>query len=139
MGVVAQTTQPIERVRGLVSLLRDQRPTTKVRFRDTVCRPTKARQETLRELLKMVEAVVVVGGRNSNNTRLLAQTAEAAGIPARHVERAEEVKAAWFEGMKSVGVTGGTSTLPETVQAVYRRLLGIAAARETAHIASPAH
>ena len=125
-GVVSQTTQPIERARRLVVALRDSRPNSRVRFRDTVCRPTKERQEALRKLMGEVEVVIVVGGRNSNNTRELVETVRAVGLPAYHIERAEELRWEWFEGIEHAGITGGTSTLPETVAQVRRCLMEMA-------------
>jgi len=129
-GVVSQTTQPIERVQRLVVALRACRPNSRVRFRDTVCRPTKERQAALRKLIGEVEIVIVVGGRNSNNTRELVETVRAAGLPAHHIERAEELRREWFQGIEHTGITGGTSTLPETVAEVRRRLLEMTADRE---------
>jgi 4-hydroxy-3-methylbut-2-en-1-yl diphosphate reductase len=117
-GVVAQTTQPIDRVRRLVDELRASRPEAVVHFRDTVCQPTKDRQESLRALLSEVDAVVVVGGKNSNNTLQLLSTCRKTGTPSFHIERVEELTPSWFKGFETVGVTAGTSTLRETVEAV---------------------
>ena len=117
-GVVAQTTQPIDRVRRLVDELKTNRPEAVVHFRDTVCQPTKNRQEALRALLSEVDAVVVVGGKNSNNTLQLLSTCRKAGTPSFHIERVEELTPSWFKGFETVGVTAGTSTLRETVEAV---------------------
>jgi len=132
-GVVSQTTQPIDRVLRLVVALRSCRPHSRVRFRDTVCRPTKERQEALRKLIGQVEVVIVVGGRNSNNTRELVETVRAAGLRAYHIERAPELLPEWFHGIEHVGITGGTSTLPETVEEVRRRLLEITTLCEEVH------
>jgi len=126
-GVVSQTTQPIDRVTRLVIALRERRPHSHVRFRDTVCRPTKDRQEALQKLIREVQLVIVVGGRNSNNTRELAATVRAAGLPAHHIERAAELRWEWFHGIEHTGITGGTSTLPETVAEVKDRLIEMAA------------
>ena len=126
-GVIAQTTQPSDRVARLVVALRDARPDSRIQFRDTVCRPTKDRQQALRDLLREVEIVIVVGGRNSNNTRELVQTVRAVGLPAYHVERAADLQPRWFENIEHVGLTGGTSTLPETVEQVRLRILDFAA------------
>jgi 4-hydroxy-3-methylbut-2-enyl diphosphate reductase len=131
-GVVSQTTQPIDRVLRLVVALRDCRPHARVRFRDTVCRPTKDRQEALRKLIRKVQLVIVVGGRNSNNTRELVETVRAAGLPAHHIERPEELRREWFAGIAHAGITGGTSTLPETVEQVRQRLVELAAECEVA-------
>jgi len=117
-GVVSQTTQPIDYVHALVAALKEERPDAVVEFRDTVCQPTKNRQTALRTLLDEVEAVVVVGGKNSNNTLALLKACQAAGKRSFHIERAEELQASWFEGVDRIGVTAGTSTLKETVASV---------------------
>jgi 4-hydroxy-3-methylbut-2-enyl diphosphate reductase len=117
-GVVSQTTQPIDHVNALVAALKEERPDAVVEFRDTVCQPTKNRQTALRTLLDQVEAVVVVGGRNSNNTLQLLKACQAAGKRCFHIERPEELRTSWFDGLDMVGVTAGTSTLKETVVSV---------------------
>jgi 4-hydroxy-3-methylbut-2-en-1-yl diphosphate reductase len=121
-GVVSQTTQPIEYVNALVAALKREQPQAVVEFRDTVCQPTKNRQTALRALLDEVEAVVVVGGRNSNNTLQLLKACQAAGKRSFHIERAEELQASWFAGLNSIGLTAGTSTLKETVASVRETL-----------------
>jgi 4-hydroxy-3-methylbut-2-en-1-yl diphosphate reductase len=125
-GIISQTTQPIERVRSLVSAIRRARPAAEVRFVDTVCKPTKDRQRALQNIIAQAEVVVVVGGRESNNTRQLVETCRGAGRRAIHVERAEELRAADFARVAVVGLTAGTSTLPETVETVRERLLSFA-------------
>lgn len=127
VGIISQTTQPIDRVLSLVDEIRRARAQAEVRFVDTVCKPTKDRQGALKKLLEAADTIVVVGGHESNNTRELAQTCLAAGRRAIHVERAEELRAADFLTASVVGVTAGTSTLPETVAAVVSELKRIAA------------
>jgi 4-hydroxy-3-methylbut-2-enyl diphosphate reductase len=126
LGVISQTTQPIERVHALVEAIRSARPDVEVRFLDTVCQPTKNRQTALRKLIATCDNLVVVGGRNSNNTLQLVAAAEAAGLRAHHVERPGELRAEWFQDAQNVGVTAGTSTLKETVAEVVARLERIA-------------
>ena len=126
LGVIAQTTQPPDRVADLLAAVRRARPGAEVRFRDTVCQPTKDRQHALHTLLATVDAVVVVGGRNSHNTRQLALAAEAAGRRVLQVERPGELPTGWFRAGERVGLTAGTSTLGETVAAVRARLEEIA-------------
>lgn len=125
-GVISQTTQPVEKAQALVAEIRRARPESEVRFTDTVCQPTKNRQNALRKLIAKCDTLVVVGGRNSNNTVQLVTTASAAGLSVFHIERAEELDPAWFTGAETVGLTAGTSTLKETVAAVHARLLDIA-------------
>ncbi len=131
-GVISQTTQPVEKVHALVEAIRRARPESEVRFSDTVCQPTKNRQNALRRLIAECDTMVVVGGRNSNNTAQLVATARTAGLTVFHIERAEELDPAWFRDAESVGVTAGTSTLRETVAAVHGRLLQIADSLSTA-------
>ena len=126
-GVISQTTQPIERVRALVDALQAARPRSEVRFCDTVCQPTKDRQNAMHKLIGQAEVIIVVGGRGSNNTRQLLLAAQSAGRRAHQIERAEELDPGWLAGVETVGLTAGTSTLPETVQAVHQRLQSCAA------------
>ncbi|HKR52912.1 MAG TPA: 4-hydroxy-3-methylbut-2-enyl diphosphate reductase [Chthoniobacterales bacterium] len=121
-GIVSQTTQPIDRVRALVAEIVRAHPNAKIRFADTVCKPTKDRQLALKKLIAAAEVIVIVGGRQSNNTRQLVETCRAAGKRSLHIERPQELQPEWFRGVGVVGLTGGTSTLPETVEAVRRWL-----------------
>src|SRR6187200_1599402 len=76
MGVAAQTTQSVEKVRHLLELIRRRFPQSDVRFIDTVCKPTKERQTAAVEMAREADVVIVVGGRTSNNTRELVKTCE---------------------------------------------------------------
>lgn len=127
LGVISQTTQPVMRALALVEALKRRHPGAEVRFVDTVCHPTKQRQTALEELCAECDTIVVIGGRNSNNTRQLVETARRLGRVAHQVEHAAELDAAWFGKAQHVGVTAGTSTLDETVRAVMDRLQSIAA------------
>lgn len=121
-GVISQTTQPIDHVHRLVEAIRALHPNAEVLFVDTVCRPTKDRQLAVRDLIDQADTIVVVGGYHSNNTRQLVYTCRSAGRRTFHIERPEELNPADFAAAEIVGLTAGTSTLPETVTAVWRRL-----------------
>jgi 4-hydroxy-3-methylbut-2-enyl diphosphate reductase len=125
-GVISQTTQPIDHVQRLIEAIRQRYLAAEVRFVDTVCKPTKDRQRALQNLIAQADVIVVVGGYSSNNTRQLVQTCRRAGRIAFHIERPGELQPEWFTGTKTVGLTAGTSTLPETVTAVHHRLGEIA-------------
>jgi len=130
-GVISQTTQPIERVRVLVEAIRKLNPHAEVRFVDTVCKPTKDRQAALQKLIAQADTIVVVGGRESNNTRQLVATCRACGRRAIHIERPEELNAEDFASAETVGLTAGTSTMLETVEAVFKRLEEFSSIRST--------
>ncbi len=121
-GIIAQTTQPLDKVRRIVSAIRQAKPEADVQFRDTVCQPTKNRQTALQRLTEECDTIVVVGGHNSNNTQQLVSSARAAGCRVFHIERPDELEPEWFYDSRIVGLTAGTSTLKETVSAVFARL-----------------
>ncbi len=122
LGIVCQTTTPPDEARRVVRAIEHRNPGTQVRFIDTICQPTRERQQAVQELLDKVEALVVVGGRHSNNTRQLVGLATARGVPVAHVQTAADLDAAWLARFEVVGLTAGTSTLPETVEEVYQAL-----------------
>jgi 4-hydroxy-3-methylbut-2-enyl diphosphate reductase len=126
-GVVAQTTQPIDRVRALVDRLRRRFPDAEVRFVDTVCLPTKQRQQAAEELARTADVVVVIGGAHSNNTRELANTCRQSGARVHQVTSATELREDWFQPGETVGITAGTSTPSTTVQEVERWLMELSA------------
>lgn len=100
-----------------------------VRFREvrainTICYDTGERQTEVRELCRKVEVLVVVGGKMSANTRHLAEIGAELLPPERvhHVERAEELEAAWFEGTTRVGISAGASTPDDVIEEVADRV-----------------
>ena len=125
LGIVCQTTATERRVDAIRAAIVARNPEAEIRFVDTVCLPTKEHQRALERLLDRVDAVVVVGGRNSNNTRELVGRCRERGKPALHVQSAAELDPAWFKGFATVGLTAGTSTLPETIEEVHRALVWI--------------
>lgn len=126
IGVVAQTTQPLELALELVETLRRRFPSADIRFIDTVCQPTKDRQDSLHRLVEETDAIVVVGGPNSNNTRKLTELARRLGRSAYQVAGADELRPEWFTGVRVVGVTAGTSTPDRVIDDVRAWLEGVA-------------
>ena len=128
-GVAAQTTQPIERVRELVAAIRRRFPASEVRFIDTVCQPTKQRQNSAIELAQQADVVVVIGGARSNNTRELADTCRVHCARVYQVQAAADLRAEWLDGARLVGLTAGTSTPDRIIGDVEARLKQIAGSR----------
>jgi 4-hydroxy-3-methylbut-2-en-1-yl diphosphate reductase len=110
IGVAAQTTQPLERVNHLVALIRGRFPQSAVRFIDTVCRPTKQRQNAAVELARQCDVVIVIGGANSNNTRELLSTCLRHCSQVHHIQTESDLRVEWLAGAETVGITAGTST-----------------------------
>jgi 4-hydroxy-3-methylbut-2-enyl diphosphate reductase len=121
-GVVAQTTQPVDKVRQLVRLIRERFPGSEVCFVDTVCQPTKQRQNAAIELAQKCDAVIVIGGAHSNNTHELVKTCLRFCARVHHVQAAEDLQISWFADAPIVGITAGTSTPDSVINAVEHRL-----------------
>lgn len=126
-GVMAQTTQPIERVRQLVRVLRERFPQSEVQFVDTVCQPTKQRQHAASELAQHCDVVIVIGGAHSNNTRELVATCGQYCANVHHVQTADDLRYEWFSAAETIGITAGTSTPDSTIIAVEQWLQKLAA------------
>jgi 4-hydroxy-3-methylbut-2-enyl diphosphate reductase len=127
LGIVCQTTTTERRVEGIRAAIAERNPETEIKFVDTVCLPTKEHQSALERLIDRVDAVVVVGGQHSNNTRELAARCRERGKPVIHIQSTADLDVEWFKGFATIGLTAGTSTLPETIDEVHRTLVGIGA------------
>lgn len=122
IGIAAQTTQSIEKVRHLVASIRRRFPRSDVRFLDTVCRPTKERQHAAVELARASDVVIVVGGETSNNTRELVKTCGHYCARVHHVQTETDLSPAWFREAHTIGITAGTSTPDDVIDRVERRV-----------------
>ena len=121
-GVASQTTQPLERVQRLVALIRGRFPHSQVRFIDTVCLPTKQRQNAAVELARQCDVVIVIGGAHSNNTRELVSTCRSHCADVHHVQTEADLRAEWFIEAGTVGITAGTSTPDPIIDRVDQRI-----------------
>ncbi len=125
LGIVCQTTSREERVESIRALIGLKNPAALIKFIDTICQPTKEHQRALEQLIGQVEAVVVVGGQHSNNTRELVDRCRERAKPVLHVQSATDLDPDWFKSFATIGLTAGTSTLPETIDEVHRALVWI--------------
>jgi 4-hydroxy-3-methylbut-2-en-1-yl diphosphate reductase len=122
IGVAAQTTQSLEKVRHMVDLIRRRFPDSEVRFVDTVCKPTKQRQSAAVEMAREADVVIVVGGQASNNTRELVRTCARYCARVHHVQIDADVRPEWFDGASIIGLTAGTSTPDDVIDRVEARI-----------------
>ena len=126
-GVIAQTTQPISHVQALVKYLKSRFPKSKVVFVDTVCQPTKQRQRAAEELAMKSDVVLVIGGVNSNNSKELAKTCAKFCSNVHHIQSPDDIQITWFNNAKKLGITAGTSTPDELINAVENKVKNIIA------------
>ncbi len=120
VGVVSQTTLDRETffsvVKGLVEGAEE------LRAYNTICESTGMRQREAVALAASVDAMLVVGGRNSSNTTKLLKVVQAVQPNSHHIETADELEPDWFRGVRKVGITGGASTPDDIIDLVERRI-----------------
>ena len=125
IGIVAQTTLPMEKLEAVVNFCLGK--ASEIKVFNTICNATSIRQEESAELAQKVDRMIVVGGRNSANTRRLAEICRAIQPRTYHVEEAEEIDEAWFEGAASIGITSGASTPDWIIKDVVERIKRLSA------------
>jgi len=121
-GVISQTTQPVGNARRLVQFMRERFPKSEVRFIDTVCQPTKQRQNSAVEIAKKSDVMVVIGGAHSNNTHELVKTCSQFCPRVHHVQTADDLREEWLADAETAGITAGTSTPDVVIAEVEKRL-----------------
>ena len=124
IAVLSQTTQTEARFASFVGSLLDRhlKGLREMRVINTLCNATTSKQAATRELARQVDLMIVVGGRESANTRHLAEVARGEGVETHQVEEASQIDAAWLRGRARIGITAGASTPNEAIDAVAARL-----------------
>ena len=120
VGIIAQTTQSISNFRACIGELIGK--VEELKAFDTICTATEQRQTSAWELAAQVDVMVVIGGRNSANTKRLAELCQEQGTATYHIETPEELQAQWFAGVQKAGVTAGASTPDWLIEGVLTRM-----------------
>lgn len=115
VSVVSQTTQTPANFNAVVRALKKRK--IRVNAYNTICRATIDRQNAASRLARRVSVMIVVGGKNSGNTRRLAEICRAYAVT-HLIETAGELKKAWFAGAATIGLTAGASTPDWIIQEV---------------------
>lgn len=129
VSVVSQSTKNREDYYDFVEALGYRFEDIKV-F-DTLCDTTTKRQNEAVRLSKLVDVVVVVGGKSSANTRTLAGAIEKTGVPVFHIETEKEIDEKKFKDFNIVGLTAGASTPNWMINRVHEKLLSIRSKKES--------
>jgi len=116
--IVAQTTQNLREYKQIKAWAAQERPHYKIFH--TICDSTEKRQAEVRRIAREVDAVLVVGGRNSGNTQRLAAIVHAVGKPAFHVETEDELDTEALAQVRNLGITAGASTPSWIIKRVLR-------------------
>ncbi|MBI5694468.1 MAG: 4-hydroxy-3-methylbut-2-enyl diphosphate reductase [Nitrospirae bacterium] len=120
VALVSQTTQNIKFFEEVVEKVKGRYPQLEVY--NTICDATEKRQSSAMELGGQVDIMITVGSRNSANSKRLQEVASSVAPKAYLVDNAFELEPAWFEGVKTVGVTAGASTPDVLIQGVIDKI-----------------
>ncbi len=120
VGIISQTTRKIDDLQKLVSTFIPK--CHEMRVMNTICNATSIRQESTLKLAKESDLMIVVGGRNSSNTKMLAKISEDF-VETFHIETACEIDKKWFKDKKNIGLTAGASTPDWVIVEVYNKII----------------
>ena len=120
VGLVVQTTQTAQNLAEVVASITPR--VQELRVINTICAATSERQQAAASLASRCDCMVVVGGKNSGNTRRLAQICADVCEHTHHIEEASELEAAWFVNARHIGITAGASTPQEHIERAVERI-----------------
>lgn len=122
LAYLTQTTLSVDEASEIIAALKARFPDISGPKKEDICYATQNRQEAVKTLVGEVDAVIVLGSRNSSNSNRLAELAGSKGKPARLIDTAAELDPAWFKGHETVLVTAGASAPEDVVEACIERL-----------------
>ena len=130
--ILTQTTLSQDDTKGLVEALLRRCPQLELPPSDDICYATQNRQTAVKDIAERIDLLLVVGSRNSSNSRRLTEVAESRGVESYLIDGPDDIDAGWLAGRRSVGVTSGASAPEDVVQMVVERLrtLGLTAVEE---------
>jgi 4-hydroxy-3-methylbut-2-enyl diphosphate reductase len=122
VAFVTQTTLSVDDTSSIVDALRKKYPGLKAPVKEDICYATQNRQDAVKELIHRCDVLVVVGSKSSSNSNRLREMADKNVKPGYLVDGPQDLQRAWFEGIKTVGVTDGASAPEILVQGVIAQL-----------------
>jgi len=127
IGVLTQTTLSVDEAMQVMGVLKRRFPELTTPRKEDICYATTNRQMAVKELRGQVDIWLVIGDPMSSNSNRLRELGADSGVPAHLVLGPQELEAAWFEGVRAVGITSGASTPESSVRAVVDHLRGLGA------------
>jgi len=120
VAVVSQTTKKVSEFEKVISYL--VRYTKEVRVFNTICNATFENQDAVRSLSKEADVMIIIGGKNSSNTKELYNISKLSCEDSYHIENKDELQKEWFEGKKLCGISAGASTPDWIIEEIIRKI-----------------
>jgi 4-hydroxy-3-methylbut-2-enyl diphosphate reductase len=132
VAYISQTTLSVDETRAIINRLRERFPAIVGPRTDDICYATTNRQAAVKQMAEQCDLVLVIGSRNSSNSQRLVDVARAAGAQAHLIDNESQVREAWLERVRLIGITSGASAPEELVQRLvsYFRRRGTSAVEE---------
>ena len=118
LAYVTQTTLSVDETAEIITALRRRYPDIHAPKKEDICYATSNRQWAVKEMLREIELLLVIGSRNSSNSNRLVEVARAGGVSAHLIDDEREIDESWLEGVEVVGVTSGASAPEKLVERV---------------------
>lgn len=118
LAYVTQTTLSMDDTAQIIAVLRQRFANIQGPKREDICYATQNRQEAVKNLAAKSDVVIVVGSKTSSNSNRLKELAESLGRNTYMIDSPDQLKAAWLENVKTVGITASASTPEKLVQQI---------------------
>jgi 4-hydroxy-3-methylbut-2-en-1-yl diphosphate reductase len=118
VAYITQTTLSVDETAEIIAVLRRRFPSIRAPKRDDICYATSNRQWAVKDLLEVVDLLLVIGSRNSSNSNRLVEVARAGGVPSHLIDDETDIDVAWLDGVACVGITSGASAPEKLVERV---------------------
>jgi 4-hydroxy-3-methylbut-2-enyl diphosphate reductase len=118
LAYITQTTLSVDETSEIIVALRRRFPDIRGPKKEDICYATSNRQWAVKEMIAHIEALLVIGSKNSSNSNRLVEVAQAEGVAAYLIDDESDIDARWFDGVETVGVTSGASAPERLVERV---------------------
>jgi 4-hydroxy-3-methylbut-2-enyl diphosphate reductase len=125
VAYLSQTTLSVDETNAVIEVLRERFPGIEGPPRDDICYATQNRQEAVKDLASLSDAILVIGSDNSSNSRRLVEVARSTGTPAHLVDDESDIDPRWLSGREVIGITSGASAPEWLVERVVEHLKGL--------------
>ena len=119
-GIVIQTTKKVELLKQVSMEMFNH--AKNISISNTVCLDSFSKKEEIKNMIKNVDVMIVIGGKKSNNTKELAEISKCAGIKTFKIEDYSKIKGKWFQGAKNIGIVAGASTPKISINEVRQKI-----------------
>ena len=122
-GIIVQSTQNLDKVNKILNILRKHIP--KVEFHNTICNPTKIKQNEVKAMPLENDVMIIIGSKTSANTKRIYEIAKPLNKKTYWINSAKEIKKSWLKNTKNVGITAGASTPKSSIDNIIQKIKAI--------------